>query len=607
MKIYSEAQEVIKRFTEEEINLADGLTFNTGRTLKMCNYYLNSRHLTGNKDNLQRERPFYNIVNFRVTVAKVATDLDIKDILINSDDPQHWVHAMLLQKESYEWMKRTNFSQRLNEQGLTRPRFGGVAVKKREDGDELHIDTVQWKNFYCDQVDFSGVKIEKHYMTPVEMMAKDGAWENVREGIKYALNKQKDAQEDKEHYTSDRIEVLEVHGTFPKSRLLEAQGKAFDEEDDWVYSKQVYFMLECSEDYIFYAAEEAEDPYMFLPWEVVDGRTLGRGVVEESEEAQVWTNDAVINQKNATDLASRVVIKTNSKNLGNNMLEIDNGKIFELKDGEDMNAVQMQPSALGFLNDQIVMWERQANNATSVYESNTGEQAPANTPYSQTALLNQVASKPFDYRREEHGIFLSQMWDKWVIPYLIKRIKKNHILTSDFGDEELAVIDEAFINSQAKNYTKALLVRGIAPTPVAIQQVKELEKQRLAMFGRKRYIEVPENFFDNVKAKVTVITTGEQRNKAAVLTSLSSLLQTVVSSYNPQTGQFGILQDPVLARIFGQIVEIAGAGISPISLMAKNSAPTTPANVSPLGEMAQQPTGAPIPRVPDLAAQPAAM
>lgn len=599
MKIYSEATEVIKRFNEEEIELAEGLPFNTGQTLRMCNFYLNSKHLTGNTDNLNRERPFYNIVNFRVTVAKVATDMDIKDILINSDDPQHWVHAMLLQRESYEWMKRTNFSQSLNEQGLARPRYGGVVVKKRMDGDELYIDTVQWKNFFCDQIDFSGVKIEKHYMTPVEMMAKNGAWDGVKEAIKYALDKAKEAQEDKEHYTSDRIEVLEVHGTFPKARLLEAKGLPYDEEDEWVYSKQVYFMLECSDDHVLYAEEEKEDPYMFLPWEVVDGRTLGRGVIEESEEAQVWTNDAVINQKNATDIAARVVIKTNAKNLGNNMLEIDNGKIFELKDGEDMNAVQLQPAALGFLNDQIVMWERQVNNATSTYESNTGEQAPSGTPYSQTALLNQVASKPFDYRREEHGIFLTQIWDKWVIPYLIKRIKKNHILTSDFGDEELAVIDEAFINSQAKNYTKALLVRGIAPTPVAIQQVKELEKQRLAAFGRKRYIDVPDNFFDNVKAKVTVITSGEQRNKAAVLTSLSSLLQTVVSSYNPQTGGFGILQDPVLARIFGQIVEIAGAGLSPISLMAKNAAPTTPANVAPMQQMSQDPTAMPAPRQPN--------
>lgn len=601
MQIYKEATEVIKRFNEEEIELADGLMFNTGQTLRMCNFYLNSRHLSGRFDNLKRERPFYNIVNFRVTVAKVATDLDIKDINITSDDPQHWVHSMLLQRENYEWMKATNVSRRLNEQGLTRPRFGGVVVKKRKEDGELFLDTVQWKNFSCDQVDFSGVKIEKHYMTPVEMMAKNGVWDDVRGAIKHALKKQKEGKENKEHYTSDRIEVLEVHGTFSKAHLLEAKGLKFDEEDQWVYSDQVYFMLACDDDYVLFAEEEKDgSPYAYLPWEPVDGRTLGRGVIEESEEAQVWTNDAVINQKNATDLASRVVIKTNASNLGNNILEIDNGKIFELKTGEDMNAVNLTPSALAFLGEQVMMWERQVNNATSVYESNTGEQTPANTAYSQTALLNQVASKPFDYRREEHGIFLTELWDRWVIPHLISKLKKKHILVSDFSDDELDLIDESFANHSGKDYAKQLLLQGIAVTPQSLEAFKQQKRQELRQYGRRRYIEIPDGYFDNVKAKITVVTTGEQKNKAAVLTSLSSLLQTVASSYNPQTGQFAILENPVLRRIFGNIVEVAGAGISPVSLMSKMPAPSADVNAAPIQEMAASESASPV-RAPNAA------
>lgn len=595
MKIYQEATEVIKRFNEEEIELADGLMFNTGTTLKMCNYYVNSRHLSGRFDNLKRERPFYNIVNFRVTVAKVATDLDMKDIYLTSDDPQHWVHSMLLQRENYEWMKKTNMSKRLNEQGLTRPRMGGVVVKKRKEDGELYIDTVQWKNFFCDQVDFSGVKIEKHYMTPVEMSQKDGTWNNVRDAIKYALTKQKEGKENKEHYTSDRIEVLEVHGTFSKAHLKEAQGYKYDEEDQWTYSDQVYFMLACDDDWILFAEEEKEGhPYAYLPWEPVDGRMLGRGVIEESEEAQVWTNDAVINQKNATDLASRVVIKTNASNLGNNIFEIDNGKIFELKTGEDLNAVNLTPTALAFLGEQVLMWERQVNNATSVYESNTGEQTPANTAYSQTALLNQVASKPFDYRREEHGIFLTELWDKWVIPHLISNLKKKHILVSDFSDDELELIDESFANYEGKNYAKEMLLQGIAVTPESLKAYKDQKLQELRQLGRKRYIDIPDDYFKDVKAKITVVTTGEQKNKAAILTSLSSLLQTVASSYNPQTGQFAILENPVLRRIFGNIVETTGAGISPISLMSKTAAPSATVNASPIQDMAKSESVAPV-------------
>ncbi len=75
---------------------------------------------------------------------------------------------------------------------------------------------------------------------------------------------------------------------------------------------------------------------------------------------------------------------------------------------------------------------------------------------------------------------------------------------------------------------------------------------------------------------MTVITTGEQRNKGAVLTSLSELLKTVIASFNPQNGTFGVLEDPTLRRIFDDIVEISGSGISPISLGAASATKQTP-------------------------------
>lgn len=591
MKIYDEATNLIKNFKEESVEYIEGNSRSTGDVIKMCDFYNASKHLSGDKDGLGRYKPFYNILNFRVTVAKVATDLDIKDIQITSDNPEHNVKSMLLQRESYQWMKKTGFDMRLNEQGRVRPKYGGVVVKKVEKEGELYVETVKWKNFACDQISFEGTKVEQHWLTPKEMMEKEGKWNNVRQAIKHALDKnaKERARDGGVVYQSDRIQVLEVHGTFPKAFLKEVQGKKPTEEDNWTYTNQVYFMLGCDDDYILFADEEKESPYMYLPWEEVDGRMLGRGVMEEGEEAQIWTNDTVINQKNALDLASRVAIKTNAKQLGNNMLEVDNGKIFSLGDNEDMNVINMTPSALGFLDGQIALWEKQANNATSVYESNTGEQAPSNTPYSQTALLNQVASKPFDYRREEHGIFLTQIFEKWVIPHLVKKLKKKHVLVSEFSDEELEFIDEDFMNSEARTYAKELLLEGKTPTPEAIAEFRKEKISQLRRQGKNRYIEIPDGYFDDIEAKVSVITTGEQRNKAAVLTSLSSILQTVSQSFNPQTGQFTILENPVLNRIFGQIVEIAGAGVSPISLRgAKGQA--SPLPTEQLDQMAQQAT-----------------
>jgi len=561
MKITQEASRIVDQFETGEVEIREGLTHNAQKVLTMCDFYSNSKYLDGNLDGLGREKPFMNVVNYRVTLAKVATDMDIKDIQIASDNPQHWVKSMLLQKESYEWMKKTEFGTKLNEQGFTRPKYGMVVVKKREEEGELYVDTVSFKNFKFDQKNFNRGKVEEHFFSPEELLEKEGAWYNVREIIR-------DAQDKKEAGSTDTdIQINEVHGKYPLSYLKEYKGEEVMEEDEWVIRNQVFYLYEGNPELYVFADEEDEDPYKHLVWEAQDGRTLGRGVIEESEEAQVWTNDLVINEKNALDLASRVVIKTNSSSIANNVLEVDNGKVFELDDGEDMNAVNLTPGSLGQIQNVIQRWESSANLTTSAHNATTGEETPGNTTYSETALLNQVASRPFDYRREEHGFLIKEIFTDWVIPHLIKKLKKEHVLVTDFSRKELEMIDKDFAIKSGKDHAKEQLLKGQLPTQEGIDQAQEDAYTHLGQTGDTRFLKIPKGYFDDIEAKVSVITTGEQRNKAAILGSLSTILQTVQNSFNPQTGGFAILENETTADIFGTLVEVAGAGISPVSLM----------------------------------------
>jgi hypothetical protein len=50
---------------------------------------------------------------------------------------------------------------------------------------------------------------------------------------------------------------------------------------------------------------------------------------------------------------------------------------------------------------------------------------PSGTAYRTTAILNQEATSMFDYRREEMGIFLVEIFTDWIIPYLIKEIQQS--------------------------------------------------------------------------------------------------------------------------------------------------------------------------------------
>lgn len=597
-KICEEVKELESNYENGYINILEGLTFSQWKTIKMCEFYANSKYIgsgssfnnangssTLNRDEMGRDAPFYNIVNFRVTIAKVATDLDIKDINIESDDPKDYVRAMLLRKEAFEWMKLNNFSQFLNRMTYTRAKYGGVLVKKYEDKETFELQVVQWKNAITDQVEvMDNPIVERHYMTHAQLLKKKDVWNDVTE----VLERQGDMKIAKRYGVKDmanRVCVYEVKGEFPNSYLLQAQEKEYTDDDRWEYSLQQYFIADVyGKNYVMYAEPLKEIDYAYLPWEEMEGRALGRGVIEDSEEAQVWTNDAVKNEKNAMDLAGKVVLKTTAKKLGNNILEVDNGKIFELDDNKELDVLNLAPAALGEFQSQIDRWKVQADGATSSFDANTGETPPAGTPYSQTALLNQVASKPFDYRREEAGIFISKLFDKWVIPYLIKQLKKKHILAADFDEDELAMIDQDFAVSRANTKVKENLLQGIYTSPDEYQALIQAEK----LLGTKRYLEMPDNYFDGIEAKVTVDPTGEMKNKQAMLQSLSTIMGDVVKSYNPQTGTFGVFEDPRLSRLFGTIVELSGVGISPASLGigAKNVA-NTAAVPSPMQQ--QQP------------------
>lgn len=552
-KIHSYLDSALDYYKGGKIEITDGLEFSQADTIKTIEYYSNSRYLTGDKDNLLREKPFYNISNFRVRVAKTASDIDIKDIKVEADKPKFFAQSMLLNSELFKWMKESNFSQTLNEMGEVRPRYGGILVKKREekiDGEKkLKIDVVEWKNAYTDLVNILGLVIECHYIDPSEFSKKADVWDNVEDVLKAFTKKTKGK------YTGEKIEVYEIHGEFPES-MYEDGG------DDSVYHKMVFYVA-CVGKQRFTLFKDYEDelPYMYLPWEKVSGRGLGRGVVEEGFEAQVWTNDAIMAIKDAMDLAGKVVLYTDSQKLGgkNVLADVDNGHVFELEQGKTLTSINLIPSALPEFQNLINLWKDQYDRTASTFDANTGEEAPSGTPYSQTALLNQVANTPFAYQREVWGIFLNEMINKWIFPFLIKKMKDGHTLVTDFTDEELKIIDESFALSEANDEYKKKILRGDLVYMQDYLDAIEAYKGIQQSLGRKRYIEIPDSFFDDVECKVTINITGEQKNKAAVLQSLNTILITVAQ--NPH-----ILQDPVLYKIFGSIIEMAGVPLSPIQL-----------------------------------------
>lgn len=553
-KIFSKVKELVDSYNEP-IRIIDGLTRSPRDVIKTVSFYSNSKFISGNQDALGREKPFYNIGNYRVTVAKVATDLDVKDIRFEPDSLKFSTQAMILNKELYQYLKDSGFSATLNEIGRDRPKFGGVLVKKYEHDDMLDIGVVDWTTVSFDPADIlGGAIIETSYLSPAEISEKDGVWNNIPEVLQQLSkdNKGKTA----------RVEVKEISGYFPVSILNDALNKEIDAEDETTYEYCVFFVA-CvgTKMFLLYADKEDKKKYKYLPWEKV-GNSLGRGVWEDGFESQTWTNDAMISYKNIMDIASKVVFKTDSQKISGNVLTgIDNGSILQLEIGRDIGILNLTPSSIPNIEKLVELWNSQFDRTASTYDANTGEAPTAGTPYSQTALLNQVANSPFEYRREEAGIFINEIINDWVFDFLKKKILKKHILVSDFTDEELAVIDESIVNTNIKKALKDEFLKGNFVQPDEISTLSTSMQEELDKYGKKREIAIPSGWLD-IKGKVTVNPTGELKNKSAIMQSLDSIFKTIVSTYNPNTGTYAALQDPVLSGILSQIVEASGIPMS---------------------------------------------
>jgi hypothetical protein len=527
-------------YFEKSIELVDGLHYNQADTLKKIEYYWNSRYMNGQRDELGRIKPFYNISKFRVNVATRATDLDVKDVRITSDNPDDRVRSMILNHELKNWFKRNQFSKLLNDFGKNRAKYGGALIKKIKKDKDIKIELVEWKNVICNPSDIEDFIVEVHYMSPSDLLKKKDVWDNIDEAIEKSKKKNKKNSENK-------IEVYEMHGEFAES--------LFEEGGDENTYKRMMFIL--TDDFILFKEEEKESPYKYLAWDNVAGRVLGVGIVEDGFEAQMWTNDAIIAEKNVMDLAGKVFIKTNSRTLGNNIIsDMENGQVISLQEGEDANIMNLVPSSLPQFQNLVEKWNQQYERATNTFDAVSGETMPSGTPLGSLAIQSAQSSSFFDYRREEAGIFWSKVLTEWVLPDLIKSINQEHILNSDYSFEELKLIDERFSIYNANQRAKEEILSGKILSNENYEQFIEEYLAFISQTGNERYIKVPKDYFKDFNKNITIDITGESRNKQTMLQSLDNVLAKI--SANPT-----LLQDPNAIQILNEMLELTGVKFFP--------------------------------------------
>ena len=596
--------ELIRTNYSKTIDLVDGLPFSQKKQVRTIEFYNNSKYLNGQLDELGREKPFFQILNAICDVENAAKDLDTKDIQITSDDANHYLESWLLSKDIYVWMKETNFAKTLNDMRDMHTRYGSLLVKKVIKDKELTLELPEWKNTLTDQVNIiKGAIVETHWMTANEI-SKMSEWKNVDQ----VIDKLKNSGSGK------RVPVYEIRGEFSKATYKDAMEEKYSKKDEKEFSYQLYYIAGNPVDsgkldttltpYVtLYCEDDTERVYKYLARKPKAGRSFGVGVMEEGEEAQVWTNDAVLKQARAMEYTTKVIGQSASKKLkGRNLLtETDDGTILETEENKPITALNLLPSGgLQQYNALITQWYDQLQKTTSAYSAQRGDTPPSGTPFRLQASVLQQSNSVFKTLQQEMGIFITEIIEDWILPYLATKLNKEHILSYDFSPEELKEIDNKFTAKHANQRAIDKILSGDMVTQEEYDGWIEGYDEFIKQTKSQRFIQIPKDFYRNLKAKVTVNITGEQRNKAATLESLNNILITYAS--NP-----ALSTDPVASQLLTKIIELSGAGISPISITgAMNEKAKKDAETMQQNAQMQQGGAQPVPSPMTLQANPVA-
>lgn len=506
----------------------DGLYYDQKEIIRRINFYSQSEYISGRKDKYNRRKPFKNKVNEHVDAEVTGTDVDFNQILLKAENGKY-VKTMLLRRELLQWAKDTNFSESLNNLNEVFCRYGGVIAKRTVCNGEMFIDAVDWKNVITNKNKIDGSPIiEIHKLSRADLAKKKKVWNGVNDIL---------------NTTIDEIVVYEVEGFFEMNLFGGDAG---------IFKKMHVFIADVNgKKQLLFSEEVVESIYKYKKRrpQIALNRALGIGVVEEGFEAQIAVNEVAYAEHMAFQIGGKILAKTNADNPNNvNLSSLEDGTVVKLENGEYLEPLILAPSTLPEYQRLTNEWDINYRRQTGVQDLT--DEIRSSTPYSTVALNTKLSSGRSDYRRENFAFFVKEKIEDWVLPYLVEKIRKEHLLTTEFSTQELNEIDTAFRGDYVRSSIMQSALQGIEPD---VLQMRQEAMSLIQKGGKERTIKVPAGFFSkDILNDVTVLIDNEFIDRRSQMQSLYE----IYNSMSPQ--------DENRKQIFNQLTELGGV-ISPIS------------------------------------------
>src|SRR3990167_6481442 len=305
--------------------------------------YLNSKHITGDKDSLGRDKPFFNIITAAVNVWYRATDLDRKDMILRADKSGNELAAFLASIFLQKWMKKNRFGVFLNRWGRTLAQYGSAIVKFVEKGEKLICQVLSWNRVIIDPIDFEAQPIiEQIYKTPAQL-------------------RRMEEYDQQFHVISF---VAEEEGKFKDFTLYKGKSKLMHLKTDFI-----------------------EEP----------SRSIAIGAVEHLFINQWMVNHSKKATKDTLDITSKLILQSadpafKDKNL---IDAIETGSIFTHEPNKSLTQVNTAKPDVVSMENFGNSWMINGKDITSTPDALRGNTLPSGTPYSLGAYLGEQGSSLF--------------------------------------------------------------------------------------------------------------------------------------------------------------------------------------------------------------------
>lgn len=585
-------RELERDYTKGETTISKYVQFSQFENIEKIDAYLNSKHVSGSTDSMGREKPFFNIVTGAVNIWYRATDIDRSNIRIKATRSKDAVMALLASIHLQDWMKKDAFGVFLNDWGRSLARYGSSVVKFVQKKNGLHSEVVPWNRLITDTVDFeNNPQIERLFFTPAQLKRNRAYDQDAVEDLLKALTRRKTADGQSKDNKSKYIEVFEIHGEMPKSYLT---GKEED-EGEYVQQMQVLSMVKDEDDkwqdFVLLKGKESQSPYMITHLIKEDGRAQSIGAVEHLFESQWMVNHTAKSIKDQLDLASKLIFQTADPNFAgvNALTAIETGDILIHNDNQPLTQLNNNSHDITSLQNYGAQWQALGKEIVSTPDAIGGNTMPSGTAYRLVSILNQEAHSLFEIMVENKGLAIEEMMRRFIIPYLMTKMDTADEISATLADYDIKKIDSIYVRNEAiRRHNAKATFEALNDLPIKgldINSESQSLQADLDEFGNQRFIlpsqiatkkwkDVMKDFVWEAEVEVT----NEQSDKNAVLTTLTSVFQTIANPVQQQ-----VLQTPAGKMLFNKILETAGA-VSPVEMsqMSSQTARTAQPNM-PVG------------------------